>query len=125
VDVDRRAVSVVRAARYPQGPSGLDQSLAADEVLFALVLDVAAARVAVVRLERIEDLPDAQSRGRSALGIDRDLPRLELAAEGVDLDDPRHGPELGDDDPVEDLCAAPWGCNSFVCRAPGAHGLAA
>ena len=81
----------------------VDQRLSADEVLLPRVGDVAAAHVAVVLLDGLEDPTQRDSEGLEAIGVDADLVGPQLSAEGVDLDDAGDAPQLVVDVPVEDV----------------------
>ena len=78
VDDDRR--DVVDAAHLAH---------AADVPRLALVDEVAAADVGVVRPQRVEEVGHRQPVGRQLVGIELDLVRLQLAAVRVDLGDAR------------------------------------
>ncbi len=102
-DVDGRAgVGVVADDDLADFVERIEETFAADEVLLALVGDVAAADVAVVRLEGGEDVGNGDVVGDEAFGTDGDLVGLELTAEGVDLDDAGDAAQLEVDVPIED-----------------------
>ncbi len=79
-----------------------DEALPADDVLLAVVLDVAAAGVRVASLDGLEDLLQGQAVRPQFRGIDDDLVLLRKAAPGVDLCDAGNGAQPGRDHPVED-----------------------
>ncbi|OQC39631.1 MAG: hypothetical protein BWX64_01605 [Acidobacteria bacterium ADurb.Bin051] len=104
-----------------------EQPLAADQVLLSLVHEVAAAHRAVARPQRGEDLAHREAVGGEPLGVEGHLEGLQLAAERVHLDDPRHRAELVVDVPVEDRAQLHRGVAPLGRRAPcragavGAH----
>src|SRR5690606_28332451 len=96
------------------------------DTLLATSDHVAAARVGVVILECLEDVVEAQVQRVQTVGVDLNLIRLELAAEGVDLNDARKRPELVADVPVEDRAQLHEGVAVGRVRlARLTHGLAA
>ena len=91
---DRRAVVVDGDGGAGDVVEALELRLAAEDHLLVALLDVAAADVAVVLLEHVEDARQRQVIFGEPLGIDDDLVLLGLAAHGVDLDDAGHGAQL-------------------------------
>jgi hypothetical protein len=80
----------------------LEQRLAADEPLLAMLDDIAAAGAGVVALQRPEHLAEGDAMGRHPVGIDLHLVALGEAAVAVDVGDAGHGPHRRRDVPLED-----------------------
>src|SRR5690606_33775409 len=76
-------------------------AFAADEELLAGPQQVAAAGRGVVLLERGEELAERDAERDQPVGKNLDLVGLQLAAEGVDLDDAGDRAQLEPDEPVE------------------------
>ncbi len=70
-----------------------DQPDAADDELLGVAVEDAAADVRVVVPDGLVDLADGQAVLEQPVRVDDDLVLLDVAAEGVDLADPRHGLE--------------------------------
>src|SRR3546814_5115106 len=66
----------------------------ANQILFAVLLDVAGADVGVVRFERLDDIFKAQAIGQQLRRVGRDVELLLVAADGVDLRSEEHTSEL-------------------------------
>ena len=80
----------------------LEERLAADEPLLAVLDDVAAARALVVALKRSQNLPEGHRLGTHPVGIDLNLVALGKAAVGVDVGDPGYLAHRRSDVPLED-----------------------
>ena len=78
-----------------------DQSFAPNEKLLAGLLDVGAARVGIVALDRLEHVTQRYIEGGQSRRVELDLVCFQLTAEGVDLDYARDRAELVRDVPVE------------------------
>ena len=77
-------------------------ALAPDVPRFPLVDEVAAADVAVVRPQGVEDVGQGQVVLGQFVGVQLDLERLQLPTVRVDLRDPRDSAQLVCDEPVQD-----------------------
>ena len=80
----------------------LEEGLATDEPLLAVLDDVAPAGALVVAFEGREHLPERHCLGAHPVGVDLDLVALGKAAVGVDVGDPRDLAHRRTDVPFED-----------------------
>src|SRR5262249_26792193 len=88
-DVDRRAAGVGVEDDLLQLLERAHEADAADDAELAVALEVAAAGVAVVAADGLEDAVDADPARGEALRVEPDLVGLQIAAQHVDLDDAR------------------------------------
>jgi hypothetical protein len=93
IDADDDVLDVVLGGQEP---------LAADQVLLGVLLDVRAAGIGVVLLQRRDHVVEREVEAGQVIGTDLDLVGLELAAEGVDLDHAGHAAQPRRDLPLED-----------------------
>src|SRR5262249_45156879 len=99
LDEDRRPEALAdHDPRDLLGP--LDAPGRADDVLLAVVLDVAGAGAQVVALEGVEQVPEGEPVGDESGRIGTHVILLDVAADRVDPGDAGNGLELWPDDPV-------------------------
>ena len=77
-----------------------DLSRRANEILLAVALDVAGAHVRIIGRQRRHDVAEAKLVGHELCGIGQHMKLLLETADGVDLAEARHSPQLRPDDPV-------------------------
>ena len=102
LDVDRSAARFGLDDDVVDVGGFFDEPLATNDVLLLRTFDVSAAGVGVVALERLEDIAERHVVRDELVRVELHFIRLQLAAEGVDFDDARHGPQLEGDVPLED-----------------------
>lgn len=78
-----------------------EEGLAADEALFSVMDDVAAAGGAVVALDGFEEFFEGDLKGGQLVGVGADFEGFVEAAVGVDFSDARDLSHEGDDPPFE------------------------
>ena len=94
-----------------------------DQILLAALFDITGAHVAVVALDRADQILQCQAVSNQLVGQGRDLKFLGVTADGVDLGHAGHIAQLRFDDPVLDLAQVGGGVGRAIGLARAFPGL--